>query len=328
MASSGRPELARDAAPRPRATRPSSASRCTPSSRRARRCSAAARRRSARRPTPRPARSASGCPACCRWSTAGPSSSACATALAFGCRVNAAVPLRAQALLLPGHAEELPDQPVRGAAGRGRAASRSTSGGGPRGSASSGSTSRRTSASSSTRATLETAQASLVDFNRAGRAAHGDRVASPTSARPRRPPRTCAPSAPCCSTSASATATWRRARCAATPTSRSGRAGSAELGTKVEIKNLNSFRNVQRALEYEVARQARALDAGERIVQETRLWDADRGATRSMRSKEYAHDYRYFPEPDLVPLQLDRRWVDGDPRRAARAAAARGASAS
>jgi aspartyl-tRNA(Asn)/glutamyl-tRNA(Gln) amidotransferase subunit B len=83
------------------------------------------------------------------------------------------------------------------------------------------------------------------------------------------------------------------------------RRGATELGTKVEIKNLNSFRNVQRALEFEVQRQARALDAGERIVQETRLWDADRGYTRSMRSKEFAHDYRYFPEPDLVPLVLD-----------------------
>jgi aspartyl-tRNA(Asn)/glutamyl-tRNA(Gln) amidotransferase subunit B len=87
-------------------------------------------------------------------------------------------------------------------------------------------------------------------------------------------------------------------------------AGARELGTKVEIKNLNSFRNVQRALEFEVKRQADALDRGERIVQETRLWDADGGYTRSMRSKEYAHDYRYFPEPDLVPLKLERTWVE------------------
>ena len=87
-------------------------------------------------------------------------------------------------------------------------------------------------------------------------------------------------------------------------------AGAKELGTKVEIKNMNSFRNVQRALEFEVKRQAEALDRGERIVQETRLWDADRGYTRSMRSKEYAHDYRYFPEPDLVPLKLDRAWIE------------------
>jgi aspartyl-tRNA(Asn)/glutamyl-tRNA(Gln) amidotransferase subunit B len=89
------------------------------------------------------------------------------------------------------------------------------------------------------------------------------------------------------------------------------RRGAAELGTKVEIKNLNSFRNVQRALEYEVQRQTRALDAGQPIVQETRLFDADRGTTRSMRSKEYAHDYRYFPEPDLVPLRIDPAWLEG-----------------
>jgi len=89
------------------------------------------------------------------------------------------------------------------------------------------------------------------------------------------------------------------------------RHGATELGTKVEIKNLNSFRNVQHALEYEVVRQTRALEAGERIVQETRLFDPDRGVTRSMRSKEYAHDYRYFPEPDLVPLKLDPAWVAG-----------------
>jgi aspartyl-tRNA(Asn)/glutamyl-tRNA(Gln) amidotransferase subunit B len=86
--------------------------------------------------------------------------------------------------------------------------------------------------------------------------------------------------------------------------------GTTALGTKVEIKNMNSFRNVQRALEHEVTRQAKAILGGERIVQETRLWEADRGYTRSMRSKEYAHDYRYFPEPDLVPLHVDRGWVD------------------
>jgi aspartyl-tRNA(Asn)/glutamyl-tRNA(Gln) amidotransferase subunit B len=85
--------------------------------------------------------------------------------------------------------------------------------------------------------------------------------------------------------------------------------GTTALGTKVEIKNLNSFRNVQRALEFEVKRQAAALDAGEAIAQETRLWDADHGYTRAMRSKEYAHDYRYFPEPDLVPLVLDAAFV-------------------
>ena len=86
--------------------------------------------------------------------------------------------------------------------------------------------------------------------------------------------------------------------------------GSTPLGTKVEIKNLNSFRNVERALKFEVVRQTAALAMSEHIVQETRLWDADREVTRSMRSKEYAHDYRYFPEPDLVPLHIDRRWVE------------------
>ncbi len=86
--------------------------------------------------------------------------------------------------------------------------------------------------------------------------------------------------------------------------------GSRELGTKVEIKNMNSFKNVQHALDHEIKRQARALEAGERIVQETRLWDPDRGQTVSMRSKEHAHDYRYFPEPDLPPLEIEPRWVD------------------
>jgi len=86
--------------------------------------------------------------------------------------------------------------------------------------------------------------------------------------------------------------------------------GAAELGTKIEIKNLNSFRNVQHALEYEVVRQARALDTGERLVQETRLWDPDRGRTVSMRSKEFAHDYRYFPEPDLPPLHVEPHVIE------------------
>ncbi|HET8578371.1 MAG TPA: Asp-tRNA(Asn)/Glu-tRNA(Gln) amidotransferase subunit GatB [Methylomirabilota bacterium] len=86
--------------------------------------------------------------------------------------------------------------------------------------------------------------------------------------------------------------------------------GSVEYGTKVEIKNMNSFRNVQHALEYEIKRQARALESGERIVQETRLWDPDKSVTVSMRSKEFAHDYRYFPEPDLPPLNVERPWTE------------------
>ncbi|BBB92378.1 MAG TPA: Asp-tRNA(Asn)/Glu-tRNA(Gln) amidotransferase subunit GatB [Methylomusa anaerophila] len=87
-------------------------------------------------------------------------------------------------------------------------------------------------------------------------------------------------------------------------------AGSTTLGTKAEIKNLNSFRAVQRGLEYEQERQAEVLDDGGRIIQETRSWDEARGVTLSLRSKEQAHDYRYFPEPDLVPIVVDPAWVD------------------
>jgi aspartyl-tRNA(Asn)/glutamyl-tRNA(Gln) amidotransferase subunit B len=91
--------------------------------------------------------------------------------------------------------------------------------------------------------------------------------------------------------------------------------GTEALGTRTEIKNLNSFRNVARAIEHEVARQAAVIDSGGRIVQETRLWNADRGETASMRSKEEAHDYRYFPEPDLPPLVVSKEWIE-DVRRA------------
>ena len=87
-------------------------------------------------------------------------------------------------------------------------------------------------------------------------------------------------------------------------------AGSATLGTKAEVKNLNSFRHVQRALEFEIARQTQLLGEGGRVVQETRLWDTASGRTVSMRSKEEAHDYRYFPEPDLPPVTLDPVWIE------------------
>ena len=85
--------------------------------------------------------------------------------------------------------------------------------------------------------------------------------------------------------------------------------GAEALGVKVEIKNLNSFRFLERALDYEIRRQSGVLESGGAVVQETRLWDVARGCTVSMRSKEEAHDYRYFPDPDLPPLVLDPDWV-------------------
>ncbi len=85
--------------------------------------------------------------------------------------------------------------------------------------------------------------------------------------------------------------------------------GAEKLGTKVEVKNLNSFKNAKAAMEHEYARQVKAIEAGEPIRQETRLWDAEKGVTRVMRSKEEAHDYRYFPEPDLPPIKVDAAWI-------------------
>ncbi|MDF2635957.1 MAG: Aspartyl/glutamyl-tRNA(Asn/Gln) amidotransferase subunit [Pelosinus sp.] len=86
--------------------------------------------------------------------------------------------------------------------------------------------------------------------------------------------------------------------------------GQTTLGTKAEIKNLNSFRSVQRGIEYEVIRQEEILDDGGRVIQETRTWDENKGITASMRNKEQAHDYRYLPEPDLVPIVVDPARVE------------------
>jgi aspartyl-tRNA(Asn)/glutamyl-tRNA(Gln) amidotransferase subunit B len=84
----------------------------------------------------------------------------------------------------------------------------------------------------------------------------------------------------------------------------------SHLGTRCEIKNMNSLRFIQAAIEYEARRQIAILEDGGKVDQETRLYDPDRGETRSMRSKEEAHDYRYFPDPDLLPLEIDQAWVD------------------
>jgi aspartyl-tRNA(Asn)/glutamyl-tRNA(Gln) amidotransferase subunit B len=86
--------------------------------------------------------------------------------------------------------------------------------------------------------------------------------------------------------------------------------GAAEFGTRAEIKNMNSFKNVAKAMEVEVERQVELIEKGGTVVMETRSWDADKGITRSMRSKEAAHDYRYFPEPDLVPLILSLERIE------------------
>lgn len=88
-------------------------------------------------------------------------------------------------------------------------------------------------------------------------------------------------------------------------------AGSSRLGTRTELKNMNSFRNVQRALQYEIERHIEIRESGGEVVQETLLWDPSRGVTASMRSKEEGRDYRYFPEPDLVPVEIDTAWIDG-----------------
>jgi aspartyl-tRNA(Asn)/glutamyl-tRNA(Gln) amidotransferase subunit B len=86
-------------------------------------------------------------------------------------------------------------------------------------------------------------------------------------------------------------------------------AGSIALGTKTEVKNVNSFRYLQKALDFEIARQIEVVSGGDAVRQETRLWNSDTGETASMRSKEEAHDYRYFPEPDLPPLQVEAEWI-------------------
>jgi aspartyl-tRNA(Asn)/glutamyl-tRNA(Gln) amidotransferase subunit B len=99
--------------------------------------------------------------------------------------------------------------------------------------------------------------------------------------------------------------------------------GQKEFGTKVELKNINSFKFVKDAIEYEIKRQTKVLSEGGKINQETRLWNLDRGETAVMRSKEEAHDYRYFPDPDLVPLKLEKEWIEGCRKQAIELPAAR-----
>ena len=87
-------------------------------------------------------------------------------------------------------------------------------------------------------------------------------------------------------------------------------AGQKAYGTRAEVKNINSFKFVEKALEYEIKRQIKVIEEGGKVIQETRLWDSNKGITESMRGKEEAHDYRYFPEPDLVPITVEQKWID------------------
>jgi len=86
--------------------------------------------------------------------------------------------------------------------------------------------------------------------------------------------------------------------------------GETKLGTRTELKNMNSFRNVEKGVQYEIDRQISLIEQGEKVVQETRLFDANKGKTYTMRGKEEAHDYRYFPDPDLIPLVIDDEWIE------------------
>ena len=103
--------------------------------------------------------------------------------------------------------------------------------------------------------------------------------------------------------------------------------GAEKFGTKVEVKNVNSFRFVRLALEYEIERQIEVIESGGRVMQETRLWNADEGRTYSMRSKEQAHDYRYFPEPDLPPLIVSPEFLSETQKKSSRSCPKRAAPA-
>src|SRR6059058_3716259 len=111
-----------------------------------------------------------------------------------------------------------------------------------------------------------------------------------------------------CNTSEFQTAIWKKGSCADANVSVRLR-GAEKFGTKAEVKNLNSFRFLKMALEHEIERQVEVIESGGKVVQETRLYNVETGKTVGMRSKEHAHDYRYFPEPDLVPLRVSEHWL-------------------
>ena len=225
----------------------------------------------------------------CRWSTRTAIEYAIRIGLALNCSIADVVPVRAEELLLPGHAEELPDLPVRRAAVHRRAISTSRSRRrDASGSASSGSTWRRTPASRCTSAGPPAASTAPTTrwSTTTGPASRWSRSSPSRSPAPARwPPRWPGPTSPSCATScarsASPTSGWSRARCAATSTPRSPRPGRPSWGTRTETKNVNSLRSVERAVRSEIERQAAVLDAGGTIMQETRHFHEDTGITTS-----------------------------------------------
>ena len=269
------------------------------------------------------------CRARCRCSTARPSTSRIARGARARLRRPRDVDLRAEELLLSRPAEGLPDLAVRAAARERRRASSSPAADG------------RARVGITRVHMEEDAGKSLHEgFRRLRpqdlrrlqpqrRAAHRDRHRARPAVGGRRGRVLQPPARACSCGSASTTATWKRAACAATPTCRCGPSGTTTLGTKAEVKNLNSFRFLQKALEYEIERQidvARATAAAS--CRKRGCGTRRAGATVSMRSKEEAHDYRYFPEPDLPPLVVDAGARRRDSRRRCRSCRTRGGGGS
>ncbi len=224
--------------------------------------------------------------------------------------------VRPEELLLPRHAEGLSDQPVRPPAQRRRLGSSWPT---VPWWASSGPTSRRTPGKSTHvggGGRIHDAEYSLVDYNRAG-VPLLEIVSRPDIRSAEQAVPTSRSSRPSSWPSAPPTAGSKRGRCGSTPTCRCARRDSDELRTRCEIKNVNSLRSLVRAIEYEAARHIDLWSHGEAPRQETRHWDEAGRADHPGRSKEEAEDYRYFAEPDLVPVEPDPAWIDDDPRRAA-----------
>ena len=219
----------------------------------------------------------------------------------------AALGVRAQELLLPRSAQGLPDQPVR-ASGR-RAGARSTS----------CSRTARVKTVGVTRAHLEEdagkslheglANASGIDLNRAGTplleiVSEPDMRSAKEAVAYMKKIHTLVRYLEICDGNMQEGSF----RCDANVSVRPR--GAEKFGTRAEIKNLNSFRFVEKAIQYEVARQIELIESGGKVVQETRLYDSDKDETRSMRSKEEANDYRYFPDPDLLPVEIDEAFIE------------------